>query len=1320
MELMDQTRLMGPPARAGRHLLGALLLLGVLAALVSLLGLSPARASDEEVPANWEPVLQNINEWITTTVYLGEGKIIYNSGNNNIYDLHILDTATGTSTLLAADMMMSTNASTTTFVASPGEFYFITNDRSALCHYGNSQLTELTTADLEHAGYGIYAVDGSGPDNIYLLMEPSSGSDEPYLLLRYNGSAWSEVDLSGIPGYDVAADTILNVCLLGENSLYLFWLDTSDNFANKLSYYNGSAWSEVDGYSVFPSRVGKYLPTGQMLAVSSDKKLRVFQNGSQVQEIDLSGLQARFLKGESWFASSASYTYLINKGLFRYDGNSIQKVALPSDFAGNINLRGIAVDEQETLYLFSDYYNYSIYKTVEDLVPPAFSEGYPRFDNISSSGFDLQFALNKSGTVYYRVMVRDADPGSEYNSWASAAAGPSVAGVAVSGLSPETEYDVYLIAKDNFGTWQDAPVKLQVTTLDASSDTTPPEFIEDYPRAANFTLTGFDLQVRLNESGKVYYLVVPDGEPITLEEGQSLAEAVYMNAHGSVSVPGLDEYSVAIGGLDDGTSYDVYVVATDTVGNLQLEPVKLDVTTRLIPVFIQGPEIQSVYSNSIVVVAQAQGDRRLVYEYYDDNGDLVLTYDHLRVKCMVLEAGAAAPSKETIFSEGTKFWASYSKSSGGISTLDFYCQITDLQPGHSYDLYFILVYDSGILQQDEPYKMTFTTTQRLDGYIWRKAGQAVPSKVLANIGGAMFLTDNKILDLDSGSETALDYTVIGVWVRSEDDFFYTRQEGSQYLIMHSVADNVCGEQMECQIAGPRYFAGDSGGIYAFGTGLAQFNEADGSWDEITVAGLPAAEFYSGACTPGYLYLGGRLSAEATPILYRYNRNSGAWTDIPLPPNSLGGSGINSFVREIWALGDEDLALIGAEHLPYLYRYQDGDWSVGVRHAYRTEGAKAVNIGQGGYAFIMQINQIGYDETALYLDHTGWRDMDALEEIAFAPAAACTGLDGCVYILGQSQGSYSIYCLSKLAAEDTQPPVITTSASDCTVTHSSYTFTAGAYDEVDGPVVPTVKLGGESGTVLTGTDQGDDSYSYTATLAEGANTIYIKAADESGNTATATYTITYAADTTPPAFDTGYPKTANLTATGLDLLLKLNEPGTACYQVVADGAEPGSDYADWTAVTIPDTEEVSAPISGLAPGTAYNVYIIAKDTAGNMQAAPVRLDVTTAGESPEGFSIERLGEGGFELGSDANVTVRMTNNTGASQQATLIICLYDNTNNSMERYSYVSREVLAGEQLTMSGGFTIPSSGSYSIKAFVWDTFENMESLLKDPLVMEVN
>ena len=313
MELMDQTRLMGPPARAGRHLLGALLLLGVLAALVSLLGLSPARASDEEVPANWEPVLQNINEWITTTVYLGEGKIIYNSGNNNIYDLHILDTATGTSTLLAADMMMSTNASTTTFVASPGEFYFITNDRSALCHYGNSQLTELTTADLEHAGYGIYAVDGSGPDNIYLLMEPSSGSDEPYLLLRYNGSAWSEVDLSGIPGYDVAADTILNVCLLGENSLYLFWLDTSDNFANKLSYYNGSAWSEVDGYSVFPSRVGKYLPPARCwLSVRTKiKGLSEWQPGSGDRSVRL---QARFLKGESWFASSASYTYLINKG----------------------------------------------------------------------------------------------------------------------------------------------------------------------------------------------------------------------------------------------------------------------------------------------------------------------------------------------------------------------------------------------------------------------------------------------------------------------------------------------------------------------------------------------------------------------------------------------------------------------------------------------------------------------------------------------------------------------------------------------------------------------------------------------------------------------------------------------------------------------------------------------------------------------------------------------------------------------------------------------------------------------------------------------
>ncbi|KFD41009.1 hypothetical protein HY02_01285 [Peptococcaceae bacterium SCADC1_2_3] len=103
------------------------------------------------------------------------------------------------------------------------------------------------------------------------------------------------------------------------------------------------------------------------------------------------------------------------------------------------------------------------------------------------------------------------------------------------------------------------------------------------------------------------------------------------------------------------------------------------------------------------------------------------------------------------------------------------------------------------------------------------------------------------------------------------------------------------------------------------------------------------------------------------------------------------------------------------------------------------------------------------------------------------------------------------------------------------------------------------------------------------------------------------------DITPPVFASGYPKAEDITAAGFNLKLKLNEAGTAYYKVVAEGVAPGDDYENWTTVTIAGTDKVSAPVSGLAYGTDYDVYVIAKDAAGNLQATPVKLDVTTLAE-----------------------------------------------------------------------------------------------------------
>jgi hypothetical protein len=83
---------------------------------------------------------------------------------------------------------------------------------------------------------------------------------------------------------------------------------------------------------------------------------------------------------------------------------------------------------------------------------------------------------------------------------------------------------------------------------------------------------------------------------------------------------------------------------------------------------------------------------------------------------------------------------------------------------------------------------------------------------------------------------------------------------------------------------------------------------------------------------------------------------------------------------------------------------------------------------------------------------------------------------------------------------------------------------------------------------------------------------------------------------------------------------------------------------------------------------------------------------------------------FKLGGDADVTVELTNNTKETQEATLIVALYDKTNNMMVNYSYISTNIKPGEGNRLTTGFRIPSTGEYNVKAFVWDNWTSARPL----------
>ncbi|KMK84539.1 putative Ig domain-containing protein [Pectobacterium brasiliense] len=147
----------------------------------------------------------------------------------------------------------------------------------------------------------------------------------------------------------------------------------------------------------------------------------------------------------------------------------------------------------------------------------------------------------------------------------------------------------------------------------------------------------------------------------------------------------------------------------------------------------------------------------------------------------------------------------------------------------------------------------------------------------------------------------------------------------------------------------------------------------------------------------------------------------------------------------------------------------------------------------------------------------------------------------------------------------------------------------------------------------------------ATMAAGTYSVRLQVSDGQ-----ATYekvvTLTVA-DDIAPTFDIA-PAVSNATSSGFDLSSSLNEAGSIYYVVLPDGATApsatqivnGQNAAGSLAFASGSTIVNSAPYSrtftltGLAAATAYDVYMVAKDSAGNLTASVVKLDATTTAPS----------------------------------------------------------------------------------------------------------
>ncbi len=120
-------------------------------------------------------------------------------------------------------------------------------------------------------------------------------------------------------------------------------------------------------------------------------------------------------------------------------------------------------------------------------------------------------------------------------------------------------------------------------------------------------------------------------------------------------------------------------------------------------------------------------------------------------------------------------------------------------------------------------------------------------------------------------------------------------------------------------------------------------------------------------------------------------------------------------------------------------------------------------------------------------------------------------------------------------------------------------------------------------------------------------------------------ITVINDLVPPVNETEFPKISNILSDGFDFSTKINETGKTYFVVLAAGStvpttaqvKAGTNAADTAALragtlTIVDSAlEYTQNNTGLISGTAYVVYSVSEDTAGNLQTTVNTLNVTTS-------------------------------------------------------------------------------------------------------------
>jgi uncharacterized protein YjdB len=147
--------------------------------------------------------------------------------------------------------------------------------------------------------------------------------------------------------------------------------------------------------------------------------------------------------------------------------------------------------------------------------------------------------------------------------------------------------------------------------------------------------------------------------------------------------------------------------------------------------------------------------------------------------------------------------------------------------------------------------------------------------------------------------------------------------------------------------------------------------------------------------------------------------------------------------------------------------------------------------------------------------------------------------------------------------------------------------------------------------------------------------------------------------------------------------------------------------DWSSS---DTTIAAVDGSGKITAVKAGTAVITAVSEDNKDAKAQCTVTVTENNTPKLLQITNLTAGSsFKLGDDAKVSVKAENNSGKDQDVSLIVALY-NESNKFINYVCGKQTIKNGDSSILTTMMKLPEEGAYKLKAFIWDSLEDMNPL----------